>query len=137
MQIMLMTYKSLLLSTAILIISAGGAALAAEEPLVDEAGDDGGLMDQTVPVAEDAAAQPGPPRGRKPDLRKELMAHVRSEIGPIASPDKIQFAPGLPKTRSGKIMRRVLASLVAGRDPGDVSTLANPEIVEELRKMVK
>ena len=78
MQIMLMTYKSLLLPTAFLIVLASGAVLAAEEPLVDEAGDDGGLMDQTVPVAEDdaaaeAAAQPGPPRRRKPDLRKELL----------------------------------------------------------------
>jgi len=78
MQIMLMTYKSLLLSTAFLIVLASGAALAAEEPLVDEAGDDGGLMDQTVPVAEDdaaaeASAQPAPQRRRKPDLRKELL----------------------------------------------------------------
>ena len=78
MQIMLMTYKSLLLSTAFLIVLTSGAALAAEEPLVDEAGDDGGLMDQTVPVAEDdaaaeAAARPSPPRRRKPDLRKELL----------------------------------------------------------------
>lgn len=78
MQIMLMTYKSLLLTTAFLIVLAGGAVIAAEEPLVDEAGDDGGLMDQTVPVAEDdaaaeATAQPGPPRRRKPDLRRELL----------------------------------------------------------------
>jgi len=45
------------------------------------------------------------------ELKKELMAHVRKEIGPIAVPDKIQFAPGLPKTRSGKIMRRILRRL--------------------------
>ncbi|TIS75818.1 MAG: acetyl-coenzyme A synthetase, partial [Mesorhizobium sp.] len=45
------------------------------------------------------------------DLRKELVAHVRKEIGAIATPDKIQFAPGLPKTRSGKIMRRILRKI--------------------------
>lgn len=68
------------------------------------------------------------------DLRKELEAHVRSEIGPIAKPDLIQFAPGLPKTRSGKIMRRILRK-VAENDYGslgDTSTLAEPEVVEDL-----
>ncbi len=71
------------------------------------------------------------------ELRKELVQWVRKEIGPIASPDWLQWAPGLPKTRSGKIMRRVLASISNGRDVGDVTTLANPEIVEEIRKMVQ
>jgi len=68
------------------------------------------------------------------DLRKELVKHVRSEIGPIASPDKIQFAPGLPKTRSGKIMRRILRK-VAEDDfgaLGDTSTLADPAVVDDL-----
>jgi len=68
------------------------------------------------------------------DLRTELVKHVRSEIGPIASPDKIQFAPGLPKTRSGKIMRRILRK-VAEDDfgaLGDTSTLADPAVVDDL-----
>ncbi|MBO6539976.1 MAG: acetate--CoA ligase [Rhizobiaceae bacterium] len=68
------------------------------------------------------------------DLRKELVAHVRKEIGPIASPDKIQFAPGLPKTRSGKIMRRILRK-IAEDDYGalgDTSTLADPAVVDDL-----
>ena len=68
------------------------------------------------------------------DLRKELVAWVRKEIGPIASPDLIQWAPGLPKTRSGKIMRRILRK-IAENDYGalgDTSTLADPSVVEEL-----
>ena len=70
------------------------------------------------------------------ELRKELVKHVRSEIGPIASPDKIQFAPGLPKTRSGKIMRRILRK-IAEDDYGalgDTSTLADPAVVDDLVK---
>ena len=67
-------------------------------------------------------------------LKKELVAHVRKEIGPIASPDKIQFADGLPKTRSGKIMRRILTKIAAGDigNLGDTSTLADPSVVEFL-----
>ncbi len=68
------------------------------------------------------------------DLRKELRAWVRTEIGPIASPDLIQWAPGLPKTRSGKIMRRILRK-IAENDYGalgDISTLAEPQVVENL-----
>jgi acetyl-CoA synthetase len=67
-------------------------------------------------------------------LKKELVAHVRKEIGPIATPDKIQFADGLPKTRSGKIMRRVLTKIAADdvRDLGDTSTLADPSVVDTL-----
>jgi acetyl-CoA synthetase len=67
-------------------------------------------------------------------LRKELVAWVRKEIGPIASPDLIQFAPGLPKTRSGKIMRRILRK-IAENDfgaLGDTSTLADPSVVDDL-----
>ena len=66
-------------------------------------------------------------------LRKELVTHVRHEIGPIATPDEIQFAEGLPKTRSGKIMRRLLVK-VASNAPelGDTSTLADPSVVEQL-----
>jgi acetyl-CoA synthetase len=68
------------------------------------------------------------------ELRKELVAHVRKEIGPIASPDKIQFAPGLPKTRSGKIMRRILRKIAEDDfgSLGDTSTLADPGVVDDL-----
>lgn len=68
------------------------------------------------------------------ELRKELVAHVRKEIGPIASPDKIQFSPGLPKTRSGKIMRRILRKIAEDDFGalGDTSTLADPGVVEDL-----
>jgi acetyl-CoA synthetase len=67
-------------------------------------------------------------------LRKELVDWVRKEIGPIASPDLIQFAPGLPKTRSGKIMRRILRKIAEDdySTLGDISTLADPTVVEEL-----
>jgi len=68
------------------------------------------------------------------DLRKELVNHVRKEIGPIASPDKIQFSPGLPKTRSGKIMRRILRKIAEDDFGalGDTSTLADPAVVDDL-----
>jgi acetyl-CoA synthetase len=67
-------------------------------------------------------------------LRKELVAWVRKEIGPIASPDVIQFAPGLPKTRSGKIMRRILRKIAENDfgSLGDTSTLADPSVVDDL-----
>ena len=67
-------------------------------------------------------------------LRKELVQWVRHEIGPIASPDVIQFAPGLPKTRSGKIMRRILRKIAENdtSNLGDTSTLADPSVVENL-----
>ncbi len=67
------------------------------------------------------------------ELLKELRAHVRKEIGPIATPEFIQFAEGLPKTRSGKIMRRILRKIAAGQDDfGDTSTLADPSVVDVL-----
>jgi acetyl-CoA synthetase len=67
-------------------------------------------------------------------LRKELVAHVRKEIGPIATPDYLQWAPGLPKTRSGKIMRRILRKIAenAPDQLGDISTLADPSVVQNL-----
>ena len=67
-------------------------------------------------------------------IRKELVAHVRKEIGPIASPDIIQFAPGLPKTRSGKIMRRILRKIAESEfgSLGATSTLADPSVVDDL-----
>jgi acetyl-CoA synthetase len=68
------------------------------------------------------------------ELRKELVQWVRSEIGPIASPDLIQWAPGLPKTRSGKIMRRILRKIAENdfSNLGDTSTLADPGVVNDL-----
>ena len=68
------------------------------------------------------------------DLRTELVKHVRKEIGPIATPDVIQWAPGLPKTRSGKIMRRILRKVAANEleNLGDTSTLADPAVVDDL-----
>jgi len=70
------------------------------------------------------------------ELKKELVTWVRKEIGPIASPDAIQWAPGLPKTRSGKIMRRILRKIAENDydSLGDTSTLADPEVVDELIK---
>mgnify|MGYP001081141752 CR=1 FL=1 len=70
------------------------------------------------------------------DLKKELIAHVRKQIGPIATPDKIQFADALPKTRSGKIMRRILKKIAEGdiKEMGDTTTLADPGVVETLVK---
>ncbi len=68
------------------------------------------------------------------NLKKTLIGHVRTVIGPIASPDKLQFAPGLPKTRSGKIMRRILRKIAANEieNLGDTSTLADPSVVDNL-----
>jgi len=68
------------------------------------------------------------------DLKKELVAHVRKEIGPIATPDRIQFTDALPKTRSGKIMRRILTKIAGGdgKELGDTSTLADPSVVSAL-----
>ena len=76
--------------------------------------------------------------GQQPsdELKKILVGHVRTVIGPIATPDKLQFAPGLPKTRSGKIMRRILRKIARGdvEDLGDTSTLADPSVVDDLLK---
>jgi acetyl-CoA synthetase len=68
------------------------------------------------------------------ELRTELRNWVRKEIGPIATPDLIQWAPSLPKTRSGKIMRRILRKIAANdySNLGDTSTLAEPEVVDKL-----
>ncbi|MBI5407923.1 MAG: acetate--CoA ligase [Nitrospirae bacterium] len=77
-----------------------------------------------------------------PELEKELVEQVRKDIGPIAKPDVIQFVDGLPKTRSGKIMRRILRKIVEGKEGeiGDTTTLADPSVVEKIiegRKIVK
>jgi acetyl-CoA synthetase len=68
-------------------------------------------------------------------FRKELIQVVVKEIGPIAKPDKIQIVSGLPKTRSGKIMRRILRKVASGdtSNLGDTSTLLNPEVVDEIK----
>ena len=70
------------------------------------------------------------------ELKAELIKHVRKEIGAIAAPDKIQFAPALPKTRSGKIMRRILRKIAEGTTDqiGDTTTLADPSVVDSLVK---
>ena len=84
-----------------------------------------GIYAYVTLIASEAPSEP---------LRKELVQWVRKEIGPIASPDLIQWAPGLPKTRSGKIMRRILRK-IAENDPanlGDTSTLAEPQVVQDL-----
>lgn len=73
-------------------------------------------------------------REKSDELKKELATHVRREIGPIARPDKIHFTDALPKTRSGKIMRRILKKIASGdiQDLGDTTTLADPTVVEDL-----
>ncbi len=80
-------------------------------------------------------------RGIEPadELKAELVEHVRAQIGPIASPDRLQFAPGLPKTRSGKIMRRILRKIGQGEtdDLGDTTTLADPAVLENLLEGAK
>jgi acetyl-CoA synthetase len=97
-----------------------------------------------VPVADEikgkvpdlyVALKPG--FGANPELHKRISDAVVTEISPIARPAHVWIVPDMPKTRSGKIMRRVLAAISGGQDTGDVSTLANPEIVEELRRMVE
>jgi acetyl-CoA synthetase len=71
-----------------------------------------------------------------PELHRRIADAVVSEISPIARPAHVWIVPDMPKTRSGKIMRRVLAAISSGQETGDVSTLANPEVVDELRQMV-
>jgi acetyl-CoA synthetase len=66
------------------------------------------------------------------ELKKELVKHVRTALGPLASPEAIYFVKDVPKTRSGKIMRRVIKAKAMGQPTGDVSALANPEAVEAI-----
>jgi len=70
-------------------------------------------------------------------LKQELTKHVSKEISPIARPDYVIFVPDLPKTRSGKIMRRVISSLVRGEPAGDITTLGNPEVVSEVKRIIE
>jgi acetyl-CoA synthetase len=66
------------------------------------------------------------------ELQKEIILHVREEIGPVFQPDVVQFADALPKTRSGKIMRRILKAIASGTDIGNTTTLADPSVVDDL-----
>ena len=107
----------------------------------------------TVPEVSEAAVVPVADeiKGRLPDLyvalkpgiaasreiEQRISEAVATEISPIARPRRVWIVPDMPKTRSGKIMRRVLAAVSSGQDAGDVSTLANPEVVDELRRMAK
>jgi acetyl-CoA synthetase len=105
------------------------------------------LVDEVVEAAVVAARDDI--KGRVPDLyvalkpglepseeiRKRVEAAVINEIGPIARPRRVMIVPDMPKTRSGKIMRRVLSAISNDEDAGDVSTLANPDIVDEIRAM--
>ena len=79
------------------------------------------------------------PVGDEDAFRKEILKVVTKEIGPIAKPDKIQIVTGLPKTRSGKIMRRILRKVASGdtSNLGDTSTLLNPEVVDEIKSGAK
>ena len=69
------------------------------------------------------------------EIRKRVEDSVIREIGPIARPRRVVIVPDMPKTRSGKIMRRVLGAISNNEDAGDISTLANPEVVDEIRKI--
>ena len=71
------------------------------------------------------------------EIAKDVVGQIRKEIGPIASPKKVYLVKDLPKTRSGKIMRRILRKLFTGEDLGDLSTLANPDSVERLKSIIK
>ena len=97
-----------------------------------------------VPVADEikgrvpdlyVSLKPGLAASR--ELEQRISEAVATEISPIARPRRVWIVPDMPKTRSGKIMRRVLAAISSGQDAGDVSTLANPEVVDELRRMAK
>ncbi len=70
-------------------------------------------------------------------VQKKIVATIETEIGKIARPKHVYIVPDMPKTRSGKIMRRVLAAISNTMDIGDVTTLANPDIVEEIRVLVQ
>jgi len=97
-----------------------------------------------VPVADEikgkvpdlyVALKPG--LASSPEIANKVIAAVVAEIGAIARPRRVIVVPDMPKTRSGKIMRRVLAAISNGQDPGDVSTLANPEVVDLIKQLAK
>jgi len=70
------------------------------------------------------------------DLRERIITGVEDAIGPIARPEQVVFTPDLPKTRSGKIMRRLLENIADGEEIGNTSTLRNPQIVDDIQKQV-
>ena len=70
------------------------------------------------------------------DLKREIVDYIKKEIGPIALPKSVYIVEDLPKTRSGKIMRRILKRLFTGEELGDLSTLSNPESVDRIKKQV-
>jgi len=70
------------------------------------------------------------------DIKDQIIAQIKKEIGPIALPKEVYLVKDLPKTRSGKIMRRILKKLLTGEDLGDLSTLSNPEVVEGIKKII-
>jgi len=78
-------------------------------------------------------------KGQKPadQVKEEVIGHIKQEIGPIAMPKEIYLVEDLPKTRSGKIMRRILRKLFSGEELGDLSTLANPETVETIKTIIQ
>jgi acetyl-coenzyme A synthetase (EC 6.2.1.1) len=106
----------------------------------------------TVPEVAEAAVVPIPDevKGRVPDLyvslkpgvtgdgalAQRISQAIETQISPVARPRRVWIVPDMPKTRSGKIMRRVLAALSTGGDPGDITTLANPEVVEKIREQI-
>lgn len=107
----------------------------------------------TVPEVAEAAvvAVPDTVKGQIPELyvalhmgiessealAQKISKAIETEISPIARPRCVWIVPDMPKTRSGKIMRRVLAALSVNKDPGDITTLANPDVVEQIRKLVQ
>ena len=72
-----------------------------------------------------------------PEIEEKIVRTMVQEIGPIAKPGRVWIVPDMPKTRSGKIMRRVLAAVAAGKDTGDVTTLANPEVVDKIKNLAR
>ncbi len=109
------------------VLTTEEVAEAAAIPLVDQ-------LRGHVPVVY-VALKPGYSPSK--ELEEKIKNNVAKELGPIAKPKAVYIAPDLPKTRSGKIMRRILTSISNNKDYGDVSTLANPDVVDTLRKMVQ
>ena len=72
---------------------------------------------------------------RSPEIEKKVSETLAKEIGPIAKPGKVWIVSDMPKTRSGKIMRRILSAIANKQDTGDITTLANPQVVEEIKNM--
>jgi acetyl-CoA synthetase len=108
-------------------LTVGAVAEAAVVPVVDE-------IKGRVPAVY-VSLKPGPHDGKK--VSRDIVATIEAMIGKIARPGAVYIVPDLPKTRSGKIMRRILAAISNSMDTGDVTTLANPDIVEVIRRQVQ